>query len=278
MPTVPSHPLRVAVAQACATPGDLAGNAVLAAKLVRQAAADRAVLVVLPELFLPAYHPPVLDADPVGTDLLVKSGQVDDSRLKPVCDAVTETGIQAIVGASVRVDGHRFIAALQFRPDGKVLDAYHKQNLIIPDETDLFDAGRPGDTPGAIDVGEWVIGLGICYDGCFPEHARAAAFAGAHAYAVPMAYVHGSDHRRNLYYAARALDNTFYVLACNAVDGPPPWRFNGGSAIYDPEGQTIGQAPGTGPGMVTADLDPEFLGRTRAVHRMLADLELARVS
>ncbi|WP_279583214.1 carbon-nitrogen hydrolase family protein [Fodinicola feengrottensis] len=112
----------------------------------------------------------------------------------------------------------------------------------------------------------------------FPEHARAAAIAGAHAYAVPMAYVHGSDHRRDLYYAARALDNTFYVLACNAVDGPQPWRFSGGSAIYDPEGQSMGQAPGSGEGLVVADLDPEFMGRTRAVHRMLADLELARVS
>jgi predicted amidohydrolase len=277
MPTVPSHPLRVAVAQAPAVPGDLTGNALLAAKLVRQAAADRAVLVVLPELFLPAYHPPVLGSDPAGTDLLVKSGQLEDFRLKPVSDAVVETGIHAIVGASVRVDGHRFIAALHFCPDGKVLDAYHKQNLIIPDETDLFEHGRPGDTPGAIQLGEWVIGLGICYDGCFPEHARAAAFAGAHAYAVPMAFVTGSERRRDLYYAARALDNTFYVLASNAVDGPLPWQFGGGSAIYDPEGQSMGRAPQSGAGMVVADLDPEFLGRTRSVHRMLADLELARV-
>ncbi|WP_279583215.1 nitrilase-related carbon-nitrogen hydrolase [Fodinicola feengrottensis] len=102
MPTVPSHPLRVAVAQAPATPGDLTGNAVLAGKLVRQAAAERAVLVVLPELFLPAYHPPALDADPLGTDLLVKAGQLTDSRLWPIQEAVIQTGIHAIVGASVR--------------------------------------------------------------------------------------------------------------------------------------------------------------------------------
>ena len=58
---------------------------------------------------------------------------------------------------------------------------------------------------------DWALGLGVCYDGCFPEHARAASDAGALAYVCPSAYLVGSEHRRDLYYAARALDNGIYV-------------------------------------------------------------------
>ncbi|WP_163505736.1 carbon-nitrogen hydrolase family protein [Fodinicola acaciae] len=268
MQTVPANPIRVAVAQAPAEPADLAGNARVAARLVGQAAAAEASLVVLPELFLPAYNPPAL-ADADRTDLL----SMEDPRLAPIQETARDNEIHAIVGAAVRVDGRRFIAALHFRPDGGVTDAYHKKNLIAPDESDLFSCG---DSDAAITVDDWVFGLGICYDGCFPEHARKAALAGAHAYAIPTAYVHGSDHRRDLYYAARALDNTFYVLTANAVDGPEPWRLSGGSAIYDPEGRPLGRAPVTGEGMVVADLDPKILRETREAHTMLADVQLTR--
>jgi predicted amidohydrolase len=113
--------------------------------------------------------------------------------------------------------------------------------------------------------------LGICYDGCFPEHGRAAAADGAHGYLCPSAYLAGSQHRRDVYYAARALDNTMYVVFANLVDGDPPWRFNGGSAVYDPEGRPLVRAPDDGEAVVAAVLDPAEVARVRAEHPMLAD-------
>ncbi|MEE3917811.1 carbon-nitrogen hydrolase family protein [Micromonospora sp. BRA006-A] len=96
--------------------------------------------------------------------------------------------------------------------------------------------------PGAtLEVDTWRLGLGVCYDGCFPEHARAAARDGAHGYLCPSGYLAGSAHRRDLYYAARALDNTMYVVFANAVGGADPWRFNGGGGVR-PGG------PAAGPG------------------------------
>ncbi|MET8467761.1 nitrilase-related carbon-nitrogen hydrolase, partial [Micromonospora zamorensis] len=67
--TVPTAPLTVATVQATPAPGDVAGNAVTAADLVRRAGDQGARVAVLPELFLCAYHPPSLAADPVGTDV-----------------------------------------------------------------------------------------------------------------------------------------------------------------------------------------------------------------
>jgi predicted amidohydrolase len=123
-------------------------------------------------------------------------------------------------------------------------------------------------------VDGWRFGLGICYDGCFPEHGRSAAVDGADGYLIPSGYVTGSAHRRDLYYAARALDNTMYVVFANNVDGTPPWRFNGGAAIYEPEGRALAKAPDTGEHVVVADLDPAVLIEVRAAHSMLADRPL----
>ncbi|HEX7743898.1 MAG TPA: carbon-nitrogen hydrolase family protein, partial [Micromonosporaceae bacterium] len=151
---------------------------------------------------------------------------------------------------------------------GAATAAYDKQHLWGSDENELFAPGRRGATAT---VDGWRLGLAICYDGCFPEHGRAAAADGAHAYLCPSGYVCGSQHRRDLYYRARALDNTMYVAFANAVGGAPPWRFNGGAAVYDPEGRPLDRAPDDGEAVVVARLDPAELSRVRAAHTMLAD-------
>ena len=264
------EPLRVAAIQAEPVPGDVAGNAVTAARLVDRAAGEGARVAVLPELFLPAYHPPTLRADP-STDLTADAagGPIDDARLDPVRAVARERAAVVVVGAAVRyADGRRTCAAVVVGRDGTATAAYDKQHLWGPDENALF---TPGDAGAAIEVDGWRLGLAVCYDGCFPEHGRAAAAAGAHGYLCPSGYVEGSAHRRDLYYAARALDNTMYVAFANAVGGAAPWRFNGGAAVYDPQGRPVARAADEGEAIVAATFDPASLAATREAHSMLAD-------
>ncbi|MET8234784.1 carbon-nitrogen hydrolase family protein [Micromonospora sp. NPDC005298] len=266
---VPTAPLTVATVQATPTPGDVAGNALAAAELVRRAGGQGARVAVLPELYLCAYHPPTLAADPAGTDVLADAtGAVADPRLDPLRDAAREAGVTVLVGAAARhPDGRRTIAALVVDRAGAVRVGYDKQQLW-GDERELFDSGGRGAT---LLVDDWRLGLGICYDGCFPEHARSAALDGAHGYLCPSGYLAGSEHRRDLYYAARALDNTMFVVFANAVGGADPWRFNGGAAIYDPQGRVLARGADEGTAVLVATLDPAVLAATRAAHSMLAD-------
>ncbi|SCL36979.1 Predicted amidohydrolase [Micromonospora rhizosphaerae] len=266
---LPEHSLTVAAVQAEPVPGDVAGNAATAARLVDRAADAGARIAVLPELFLPAYHPPTLAADPTGTDVAAaEDDRVDDARLDPLRRAAWDGGTTVVVGAAVRhPDGRRTISSLVFDPSGTVRSAYDKQH-VWGGERELFDAGRRGAT---LLVGDWRLGLGICYDGCFPEHGRAAAADGAHGYLCPSGYLAGSEHRRDLYYAARALDNTMYVVFANAVGGADPWRFNGGAAVYDPEGRPLARGADAGEEVLVATLEPGALAATRAAHTMLAD-------
>ncbi|SDZ11183.1 Predicted amidohydrolase [Micromonospora pattaloongensis] len=256
--------------QAEPVPGDLTGNAATAARLVHRAADAGAAVVVLPELFLPAYHPPTLRADPDGTYLAAdETRRVADARLDPLATAARDRGVVVVVGAAVRHhDGRPACASLVVDRAGGIAAAYDKQHLWGPDENELFAPGRRGAT---LAVDGWRLGLGVCYDGCFPEHGRAAAASGAHGYLCPSGYVVGSEHRRDLYYAARALDNTMYVVFANAVGGAEPWRFNGGAAVYDPEGRPLVRGGDSGEAVLVAVLDPAELAATRAAHSMLRD-------
>jgi 5-aminopentanamidase len=268
--TPPTAPLTVAAVQATPVPGDIAHNAAVAARLVARAADAGARLVVLPELFLCAYHPPTLHADPAATDVAAAAtGEVGDGRLDAVRAAARERSVVVVVGASVRhADGRRTCAALVVDRTGDAVAAYDKQLLWGPEENALFTPGTAGAT---LVVDGWRLGLGICYDGCFPEHGRAAADDGAHGYLAPSGYVVGSAHRRDVYYAARALDNTMYVVFANSVGGDADWSFNGGAAVYDPEGRPIKRAADEGEAIVVATLDPTELARVRAAHTMLRD-------
>lgn len=260
----------MAAVQAEPAPGDVTGNAAMAARLVRLSADRGARLAVLPELFLSAYHPPALREDPATTDLAADAdGLVADARLDPLRSAAREHAVVTVIGAAVRhTDGRRTCSSLVVGRDGTVSAAYDKQHLWGPDENSLFTPGRYGAT---VELDGWRLGLGVCYDGCFPEHGRAAAVDGADGYLVPSGYLAGSQHRRDLYYAARALDNTMYVVFANSVGGTAPWRFNGGAAVYDPEGRPVVRAADEGEAVVVATLDPAELSRVRAAHTMLVD-------
>jgi predicted amidohydrolase len=268
VPPIPRAPLRVAALQAEPNPGDIPGNVALAARLAGRAAGEGARLAVLPELFLSGYHPPTLRADPASVDLAAdESGRVSDIRLDRLRAVARDQNIVVVLSTSVRhVDGRRTIAVLVVDRRGNVTWAYDKQHLSGRDERELFTAGMQGAT---LAVDGWWLGLAVCYDASFPEHGRAAADDGAHGYLCSVAYLEGSQHRRDLHGAARALDNGMYVVVANQVGGPPPYRFNGGSAIYEPEGRPLRRAPDFGEHVVVADFDPGELRRVRAVHLVL---------
>ncbi|HEU4406323.1 MAG TPA: carbon-nitrogen hydrolase family protein [Polyangiaceae bacterium] len=267
---LPASPLCVAAVQAEPVPGDVAANAAAAARLLARAAGEGARLVVFPELFLPAYDPDALRADPAGAFLRVgEAERVGDRRLAPLGAAARRHRVVALVGAALlRPGGRRTLSSIVVDAEGEAVAAYDKQHLWGPDEAELFAPGEAGVT---LRLGDWRLGLGVCYDGCFPEHGRAAALDGAHAYLCPGAFLQGSQHRRDLYYAARALDNTMYVVFANSVGGRGRLRFNGGAAIYEPEGRAIARGGDEGEAVLVAELDPREIGRVRERHAMLRD-------
>ena len=249
--------LTLAAAQAAAVSGDLDANVRTAAALVREAAEQGAQVVVLPEAFLTGY------------DLGVFAGPLPslvELPLDPLREAAHDTGAVVVASSGLEAEGVKTISSLVVQPDGAVDVPYDKQHLD-GEEKQHF---TPGDHGASIRVGGLELGLSICYDGCFPEHARAAADDGAVAYLSSSAYFVGGEHRRDLYYAARAVENGMYVVFAGLTGRCGARDFSGGSAIYDPEGRSLVRL-GTERGVGVADLDTELVEETRTRHTMLAD-------
>jgi predicted amidohydrolase len=237
-------------------------NAATAAGLVESATRSGARLVVLPELFLTGY-------DPAGWSTVRCLEDPYDGRLDPVREASAAHRAVVVVGAALRrpalvpdaAPSHT-VTLLVFEPHGETTAPYDKQHL--------FDAEReffvPGGHGASLVLDDWEIGLGICHDSCFPEHAVAAAADGADAYLCPSAYYRGAEHRRDLYYAARALDNGIYVVFSGLTGTCGDYAFSGGSAVYDPEGRPLDRVGDESPAIAYADLDQQEVARVRAMN------------
>jgi len=250
--------LLVAAGQAASVSGDLAANVATAARLTGLAATQDVRVLVLPEAFLTGYDVaafdgPLPDADDLGP------------WLDPLREAAA-AGVTVVAGTALRRGGARRLSQIVVRPDGTATAPYDKQHLDGL-EKQLFTTGDHG---ASITVDGVELGLSICYDGCFPEHAQAAAVDGAMGYLSSSAYFPGGGHRRDLYYAARAVENGMYVVFSCLTGRCGDYEFIGGSAVYDPEGRPIARL-GEEEGLAIAELDTDIVGQTRATHTMTAD-------
>ncbi|MEE1788947.1 carbon-nitrogen hydrolase family protein [Streptomyces sp. SP17BM10] len=260
----PERPLRIATVQAQAVAGDIPANAAAAAGLVREAAAAGARLVLFAEKFLAGYEPELISADPLKCAV-----QPGDPRLAPIAEACRETGTAAVVGAAAQEGPDLLVSAFVFGPDGAVVTRYDKQHLFKSEQAYY----RPGAVGCSLELDGWRLGLGICYDSGFPEHARSAALDGCHAYLVGALFSVGHGHHESrTWFPARALDNTLYTVLANHVGVTGGWQTCGGSAVWGPDGRLIAEAGEDDREIVLADLDPAVLRAARETETLLADL------
>jgi predicted amidohydrolase len=249
----------VAAGQAASVSGDVTANVAAAARLTGLAATQGVRLLVLPEAFLTGYDVgafvgPLPDAD-----------GLDGPWLDPLRGAAAG-GVTVVAGTGLRRGDARRLSQVVVRPDGAATAPYDKQHLDGV-EKELFTTGDHG---ASITVDGVELGLSICYDGCFPEHAQAAARDGAVGYLSSSAYFPGGAHRRDLYYAARAVENGMYVVFSGLTGRCGDAEFIGGSSVYDPEGRPLARL-GEEEGLAIAEIDTEVVASTRATHTMLTD-------
>ncbi|GAB6983568.1 carbon-nitrogen hydrolase family protein [Nocardioides pyridinolyticus] len=252
--------MKVAAGQAVSVSGDLAANVATAARLTARAAAEEVRVLVLPEAFLTGYDATAFRGP------LPSADELDDGWLDPVRTAAAEGDVVVVVGTALRRGEHRRLSQVVVRPDGSTTAPYDKQ-FLDGLEKEVFTVGDHGTS---ITVDGHELGLSICYDGCFPEHAQAAALDGAVGYLSSAAYFPGGEHRRDLYYAARAVENGMYVVFAGLTGPCGAYSFIGGSAVYDPEGRTLARL-GEEEGLAIAATDVALVEATRERHTMVFD-------
>src|SRR4029453_5294722 len=115
-----------------------------------------------------------------------------------------------------------------------------------------------------------VVGLAICYDLRFPELFRDLVDAGATILAIPASWPDKRIEHWRLLTKARGAEPQAYGVACNAVGPPPGYRLGGDAAVIDPWGTVVAEG-GTDEEVITADIDPEYVVKTREGFPVLRD-------
>jgi predicted amidohydrolase len=233
---------------------DRSRNLEVAERLVREAAADGAELVVLPEKWPLLGRPEELraSAEPVG-----------GPTLSAASGWARELGIHLIAGSiSERVEGREkiFNTSVAFGRGGEIVAVYRKIHMFDVDVGGVSyresAIEQPGEEIVTADAGPLRVGLTVCYDLRFPELYRILALRGALAIAVPSAFTEktGRDHWEVLL-RARAIENQVFVVAADQVgEAPPHYNSFGRSMVVDPWGVVLAQATDT-ECFVAADLD-----------------------
>jgi predicted amidohydrolase len=218
-------------------------------------------LVVFPEAF-------ARDFGPAGSDVSEAAEPVTGPFATEVARVAAARGTTVVAGMfETSEDPGRPWNTLVLRGAASV--DYRKVHLYDSfgyRESDRLSAGAIA--APTVPLGGLTLGLMTCYDLRFPEQARALVDAGADVLVAPSAWVAGDrkvDHWRTLV-RARAIENTAYVVAV----GQPGPRYTGHSMVVDPLGDVLVEA-GDGPDVLTAQLDPEVVSRSRHTNPSLAN-------
>lgn len=234
------------------------GNLMEAEKLISNAVAAGAELLVLPENF-----------GMIGAQAEDVVACREVPGMGPLQDFLAEQSAKhgvVIAGGSIPLqtqDETRFRnSLLVYDTNGLCVGRYDKIHLFdvgVPDSDESYqesDVIEAGNSVVLVDTGTVKLGLAICYDLRFPEMFRALVDKGAEVVVLPAAFtaVTGKAHWHALV-KARAIENLCYILASAQggyhVNGRETY---GHSLIVDPWGNVLDELK-SGSGFALADID-----------------------
>ena len=233
-----------------------------AERLLRDAAADGAGLVVLPEKFNVLGGPDELRAG---------AEPIPGPTTEWAAGLARELGLWLVAGSIVeRQPGEEKLrnTSVLAGPDGELHAAYRKIHLFDVEVGGTVyresDAEAPGDEVVVGDAGGLELGMAVCYDLRFPELFRIMAVRGARAISLPAAFTvpTGRAHWEILV-RARAIENQAFVIAAGQIGRhPPDHESYGHSLIVGAWGEVLAQAPDD-ECFIAADLDLDAQQKVR---------------
>ncbi len=219
-------PLMAAAFQ-MATGFDLEENERKIADAIAAAAEHGAALLVVPECALSGYLPQKgLDFDAL------------ERAERTLAARAAEAGIYLALGTTRRQDDLWRNSALLLSPQGEEIARYDKSHGTRADNA-VYTAG---DELPVFKVGEWTVGLQICFDMRFPENWRILRRRGAELALHLSNASLGDGWKVPVLEGAirsRAAENGMFVVSANDARSPQMMV----SAICDPNGCDIARAP-----------------------------------
>jgi N-carbamoylputrescine amidase len=254
---------------------DIDANIAEVSKLVRDAAARGAHVVLPPELFEGHYFCQVED-----------EGQF--ARARPTAEHKAVRAMQALAAelkiyiptSFFEADGHHHYNSLaMIDPDGRIMGVYRKSH--IPDGPGYEEKFyfRPGNTGFKVWPTERAtLGVGICWDQWYPETARALMLMGADLLFFPTA-IGNEPHDPELdtsrlwqrAMVGHSVSNVVPVIAANRIGTENGQTFYGHSFIANERGDYLAAFGREDTGALVATIDLDIVKRHRAAFGFFRD-------
>jgi len=262
--------VRVAIAQCAPALGAFGRNLDLHLRLIAEARAAGARLVVFPELSLTGYY-----LKDLANDLACAP---DDTRLGPLAEA--SGGIDVLAGFVERTPDARIHIASGYWSGGALRHVHRKAYLPT---YGIFDDGRyfaPGRELETFESVAGPAGIAICEDLWHVSTPYLYAVDGALVIFAPSAspgrgVAEGGD--LGTAESCRLMDRfyaqylTVYVVFANRVGHEDGIAFWGGSEVVAPDGTVVARAAEFTEELLIAEIDPALAARERARNPLLRD-------
>ncbi len=261
-------PTALAVVQTDCTLADTAGNLAMVLAKLHTAADAGATLIVFPECVLSGYG---FDSRAA---VLAASETVPGPATTAVAEACAARGVWCVFGLMEVAGDKLYNSAAVVGPAGLV-GCYRKTHLPCVGADRFTDPG-----PGPIEVFDLdglKVGVGVCFDGGFPEFPRVLALLGADLIVLPTNWAEKAMTTARVMPPARALENAVYFAACNRVGTESGFTYIGRSSIHHPSGTPLATADHAGDDILYATLDPAA-ARQKKVVNIPGEYEVDRVN
>lgn len=164
--------------------------------------------------------------------------------------------------------GVYYDSAMVIDPDGEIVGRYRKTHPAAVRSLEKIYF-RFGSYFPVFKIGDWRVGINICYDTFFPESARCSTVNGAELIVVPFACPEIECWREIM--MTRAFENGVYFAPCNKVGKEGDWVFGGHSMIVGPLGDVRAEASVTNDDIISVSLDRDDVFQARRSWPMLRD-------
>jgi len=228
----------VGIAQFLAEPGEPRANLERALGHVASLAARACDLIVLPELW-----PCGFSWDTLADDARGAAEPLDGPRGTALAAAAAGAGAWLLAGTvPERTDAGIANSAVLYAPDGRLAAVHRKVRLYTPlGEQRAFAPGSALTVVEHPQLG--AVGIATCFDGDFPEVARALRRAGARVVLHPAAYELAAEAWWDRLYPANALANGQWWISVNQCGSTPSGTLLGASRVIAPSGEVVAEAP-----------------------------------
>jgi predicted amidohydrolase len=217
---------------------------------------ENCCLVVLPELSnagynFNGYEEAVNYSEEIGGKGIFQEFLVESAKRK---------GFHIVSGINEREGDKLYNSAVLAGPAG-ITGKYRKMHLFL-NEKDIFQPGNAG-LP-VFDLGDFKIGIMICFDYLFPEPWRILAQKGADLVCHPSNLITMNAQRC---LPGLSLMNRIYIASANRLGTERGVAFNGSSMFTNPGGVVTKMASPDQVEIITQEIDIRFSGNKMATAR-----------